>query len=178
MQTQPWYRQPWPWFLISLPALAVAGGIVTVILALRTSDGVVAPDYYKRGLAINEELSRRERAGALGVKVSLSADSLRQGDRVTVRVASAEALPQEATLQVRLVHPARSGSDRVAVLARMRRSDDGREAIYSGIWRDGQGEPPAGVAWHVAVETASWRVDADATVAPGATVVAEAAAGT
>ena len=28
--TIPWYRQFWPWFLISLPATAVAGCAVTI----------------------------------------------------------------------------------------------------------------------------------------------------
>ena len=58
----PWYRQAWPWFLISLPATAVVAGLITFYLAARGWDGPVANDYYKQGLAINEELTRSNRA--------------------------------------------------------------------------------------------------------------------
>jgi len=51
----PWYRQPWPWFLIALPAAAVIGSIVTVVLAIVSADGVV-PDYYERGLRAKQTL--------------------------------------------------------------------------------------------------------------------------
>ena len=27
--SKPWYREPWPWFLMSLPAVAVIAGITT-----------------------------------------------------------------------------------------------------------------------------------------------------
>ncbi len=39
-----WYRQFWPWFVFGLPALAVAAGIVTVILALRYPVEVLEQD--------------------------------------------------------------------------------------------------------------------------------------
>ena len=39
--SKPWYREPWPWFLMSLPAVAVIAGITTVWLAVRSSDGLV-----------------------------------------------------------------------------------------------------------------------------------------
>jgi hypothetical protein len=38
---RPWYRQFWPWFLIALPMIAVIGGIVTLIIAVRSSDPLV-----------------------------------------------------------------------------------------------------------------------------------------
>ena len=47
--TKPWYREPWPWFLISLPATAVAAGITTVWIAATNADGLVVGDYYKAG---------------------------------------------------------------------------------------------------------------------------------
>ena len=37
----PWYRQFWPWFLIALPLTAVIGGLVTIVIAVRTSDTLV-----------------------------------------------------------------------------------------------------------------------------------------
>jgi hypothetical protein len=38
---EPWYRNPWVWLVIAIPALTVAGCIVTVILALTHPDYLV-----------------------------------------------------------------------------------------------------------------------------------------
>ena len=38
---RPWYREPWPWVLIAIPALAVVGSAVTLWLALRHPDTLV-----------------------------------------------------------------------------------------------------------------------------------------
>lgn len=163
---KPWYREPWPWFLIALPATAVVGGIVTAVVAFRGADGVVAADYYKRGLAINEELSRRRLAASLGVEAELRIGGIEPGDFVGVRLFAAQPLAPEAALRVRLVHPGRSGADRSAVLTRVATNDGGRSAEYAGSW--GDAAPVTGhPAWQVVVETARWRIDGDAVLEDG-----------
>lgn len=163
---RPWYREPWPWFLMALPAAAVVAGIVTAVIALRGADSVVAADYYKRGLAINEELSRSRLAAALGIEAELRIGGVEPGDFVGVRLVAAQALPPEAALRVRLVHPGRSGADRSAVLARVAVADAGRSAEYAGSW--GEAAPVARQpAWRIVVETAQWRLDGDAMMQDG-----------
>lgn len=157
----PWYRHGWVWFVIAIPLAAVLGGIVTVFLAVRSSDGVVAADYYKRGLAINEELSRHDRARALGLTLELMADGIDSGDRVRLTVSAAQPLPAEATVNVRLVHPGRAGADRTARLARTIAGGDGRGADFVGAWSETT-PAPANVAWRLIVETQHWRVEGDA----------------
>lgn len=45
----PWYRQFWPWFIIALPAAAVAGGLLTLWIAMSNPDYlVVDEDEYSR----------------------------------------------------------------------------------------------------------------------------------
>ena len=66
MRDLPWYRQPWVWFVIALPAIAVVGSVVLLILALRFGDEVVERDYYQRGLSINKELAPRDHAADTG----------------------------------------------------------------------------------------------------------------
>ena len=39
---KPWYREPWPWILMSGPATVVVAGCVTAVIAIRTADPVVA----------------------------------------------------------------------------------------------------------------------------------------
>ncbi len=158
---KPWYREPWPWLLMALPAAAVVGGIVTAVIAFRGADGVVAADYYRRGLAINEELSRSRRAAALGIEAELRIGGIEPGDPVGVRLVAAQALPPEAALRVRLVHPGRSGADRSALLARVGASVDGRTAEYAGSWGEAGpvGRQPT---WRIVIESAQWRIDGDA----------------
>jgi len=163
---KPWYREPWPWFLMALPAAAVVGGIVTAVIAFRGADGVVAADYYKRGLAINEELSRSRLAASLGVEAEFRIGGIEPGDFVAVRLVAEQPLPPEAALRVRLVHPGRSGADRSAVLARVGTNDGGRSVEYAGSW--GEAAPVTGhPAWQVVIETAQWRLDGDAAIEDG-----------
>ena len=60
LSDRPWYREPWPWILMSVPATAVVAGIITLWLAVSSADGLVAEDYYKQGLAINRVIEREE----------------------------------------------------------------------------------------------------------------------
>ncbi len=151
---------------MALPAAAVVGGIATAVIAFRGADGVVAADYYKRGLAINEELSRRRFASALGIVADVRVGGVEPGDPVSVRIAAAQTLPPEATLRVRLVHPGRSGADRLAVLARVASDDGGRSVEYAGSWADAAavgGHP----AWQIVIESAHWRLDGDVPIEEG-----------
>ena len=44
LDSRPWYRQFWPWFLIAIPACTVAGCMVTIALAISTSEPVITTD--------------------------------------------------------------------------------------------------------------------------------------
>jgi hypothetical protein len=35
---KPWYREPWPWVAIAIPAAAVVMGVTTLILAINNPD--------------------------------------------------------------------------------------------------------------------------------------------
>jgi hypothetical protein len=162
----PWYRQLWPWLVIAPPAAAVIAGIVTIFIAVRGADGLVAADYYKRGLAINEELARSRMAQALGLDASLRMDGVAAGDRVRIELGGAQALPAEAFVTLRLVHPARSGDDRVLTLARVSIDGNGRHAAYAGEFRDGGGDAGR-TAWRLVVEGRGWRLDGDLSIGSG-----------
>src|SRR5215211_869284 len=54
----PWYREPWPWILIAGPLTVVIACMATAVIAIRSDDGVVAGDYYKRGLLVNQRLPK------------------------------------------------------------------------------------------------------------------------
>ena len=53
----PWYKERWTWLLMLMPATAIVAGFITLWLAITSFDGLVADDYYKQGLAINQTLA-------------------------------------------------------------------------------------------------------------------------
>lgn len=108
IESRPWYRQFWPWFLISLPLSAVVAGTATIIIANVTFDGLVVDDYYKQGKAINQEKGRDRMATHLGLSAVLNLDL--QAGEVRVKLDSKVEIPAQA-LRLTLVHPTRAGWD-------------------------------------------------------------------
>lgn len=48
-QLLPWYRYPWPWVAIAIPAVAVIGGLFTLYLAVSNPDPLVVDEHrYER----------------------------------------------------------------------------------------------------------------------------------
>ena len=157
LEARPWYREPWPWILLAIPVATIIAGAITMLIALRGADGVVAEDYYKRGLEIGVEASRQERARMLGLRADVRWDGLAAGDAIRVTL-HGEASAAAPTLRLRLVHPAHSSADRVALLSRQRR-DDGTVASV-GAWPPATDASVPRVA-RVVLETEQWRIDGD-----------------
>lgn len=66
-----WHKEPWAWFIFFLPFSAVVAGISTYFIANNEADPLVVGDYYKKGKAINLELSKIKLAQKLGIKFEL-----------------------------------------------------------------------------------------------------------
>ncbi len=164
MDVRPWYRQPWPWFLIALPAVAVIGSVTSLVLAIRTDDPVVASDYYKRGLAINDEIKRVDRAAALGIEPKFELAGLHAGDAVTLRLVAKQPMPAEAVVRIGVAPAGSSDLQPSLVLGRSAASADGREATFNGAWRDDIPDAKSGKIREVVIETAQWRVETRAEI--------------
>jgi len=104
----PWYRQFWPWFLISLPATVVVASIITINLAVKSNDGLVTDNYYKKGLAIHRDADALEKARKLGVNAVFTVPGERK--KLALSLASQNNLAF-GKLQVDLRHPTRSQLD-------------------------------------------------------------------
>ena len=144
-RAKPWYREPWPWILMAGPAAVVVAGLVTAWLAVISDDGLVADDYYKQGLAINQTLGRSEAAARHGIKAELS---LAEG-RVRVRLSGAGG----STLNLRLAHPTRAGMDQSVNLVMT------EPGVYEGRI---QAARPG--RWHVVLQQGDWRLAGDWTL--------------
>lgn len=109
----PWYKQFWPWFLITFPAIAVVAGIATIILAVKSDDGLVKDDYYKAGLAINRTLERKQAAQDLNLNATVHWDKLTQ--TVTLQLTGKlKTLPSRLTLH--LAHITQADNDYTVLL--------------------------------------------------------------
>ena len=140
-----WYREPWVWLLISLPLSAVIGGMITIYLAVSTSDGLVVDDYYQHGKEINRVLARDEAAARYQLQAVLGIDS--QGGQVTVTLTARDSLPPSAPVRFLLLHPTRAGQDQEILLV------PGGEGMYTGVV-----SPVEDGSWLVQLGTDEWRL--------------------
>lgn len=141
----PWYRQGWPWFLIALPAVAVIAGIITLVIAVQTFDGLVVDDYYKEGRAIVQTIGRSERARELGLRATLRVRS--ESIRIVLTGADAARLPEQIIVTV--AHPTRGGQDQILALSGMKGVFDAALApLSTGRW-----------LFQIEDESRSWRMN-------------------
>jgi hypothetical protein len=140
-----WYRNPWPWLLMSGPAIVLVAGAVTTWIAFASADGLVAEDYYKQGLGINRRLEREDAARGLGISAVL------YRDESSIVVEMRGAAPE--VLFVHLAHATRAGHD-----VRLRLTPGG-----DGAYRAGLPPLPPG-RWRAAIEDArgTWRIVVEA----------------
>jgi hypothetical protein len=96
-ESSTWYREPMVWLVVGIPGIAVLMGAVMLTLAVTTYDGLVADDYYKRGLQINRSMER---------------------DTMAERHGLASVEPPEI-VNLRLFHATRPGLDLHVVLRRI-----------------------------------------------------------
>lgn len=144
--SKPWYKEPWPWLLILFPAVAVVGGFITLAFAVQTTDGFVTADYYKVGLAINQELSREQKAKDLNLRAE--ANAYVDNGMLLVHLKSDGAMP--AALRLIITHPTRVSMDQSISLKAM-----------PGGWYQGRVKPMPQARWRLMLEdpARSWRID-------------------
>ena len=141
---KPWYREPWPWLLMTGPAAVLVAGAATTWIAFASADGLVADDYYRQGLGINKRLARTQAAERAGI--SARVERAQGRIRVHLRGESPEAL------FVQLAHATRAGHDLRLRLAPA--ADGAYEAELA---------PLAAGRWHAVIEDprGRWRLTQD-----------------
>lgn len=139
-----WYREPMMLLVVGLPLVAVIGSVITLFIAARSFDGLVADDYYKQGLEINRRLERDKRADALGLRISLQRLADDELMRIVIRGEPAYVPPQ--SVEVAFTHATRAGLDSV-LLAPLHA--DGSYAFPNPELAPGR--------WNITVSTPTWR---------------------
>jgi hypothetical protein len=112
----PWYRHPWPWFLMIGPLIVVIASLATAWLAIKSDDGLVTADYYQKGLAIHQTLLSSEKARKMGLTASVKlADH-----SLVIRLQALSPLSSfPDRLLVTISHPTRAGLDQNIELKRI-----------------------------------------------------------
>jgi len=141
-----WYREPWPWLLMSGPFIVVVACLGTGWLAFKSDDGLVATDYYKQGLAINRKISRADVDRTAGIGASIA---VTQNGDVRARIDGQGDAPLEVRLTLARTHAgADGGADGEVVLLR-------RDA--EGDYIGSLAANPAG-RWVVTLDSRTWRL--------------------
>lgn len=142
---RPWYREPWPWILAAGPFIVVVAAIYTAWLAVKSNDGLVTDDYYKKGLAANQTIARSDQATKMGLVAGIRI----AGETLSVRLqANDPGFKMPPSVLATVSHPTRAGLDQARLLVR-------NGSVYSGEMR-----LPAAGHWLVLLEDEgrTWRL--------------------
>lgn len=82
MESKVWYKQFWPWLLISIPLFSMLKAGHTVYIMNKQSPDLVVDDYYAEGKAINMNLAKYREAASR----NLAGGVLIAGNKVIVNM--------------------------------------------------------------------------------------------
>lgn len=117
MDREPWYRYFWPWFLIGVPLLSVALGVMMIYLAVSTKDGLVKDYFRKEGRTVEADRSRDELALRQGIVAKIRVDELTGSIRLELQGAEGA---QPAQLMLEVIHPTQEREDVDLILHRLK----------------------------------------------------------
>lgn len=104
---KPWYKQFWPWFLISVPVVVMVVCAIIIYLAVTQGNfSMVVDDYYKKGKTINAVIAHVERAQELNISFEFKA-----ADGALALRYNTGAPEQLSALQVKFVHATDAAKD-------------------------------------------------------------------
>lgn len=107
----PWYKQFWPWFILTPLFVVMIAGFSMLYIAIVTSDGVVVDNYYEDGKGIVQRTAEDEFARNQNLRATLTwEDAIRvdlQGDL--------RPLPEQ--LELMIIFPTSKAYDHYVVLS-------------------------------------------------------------
>lgn len=104
---RPWYKEPYVWMLIGIPLTSVIVGSFFITLSIQNKDTLVRDNYYKDGLAYNQELQWDKKAKSLDIRLELTIT----GNDLRINILNSRQVPPD-TLKVTLGHPTIPEKDR------------------------------------------------------------------
>ncbi|TDR33135.1 FixH family protein [Hydromonas duriensis] len=142
---EPWYKNHVVLLMLTLPLVVVLASFITLYLAIKTNDGVLDDDYYKQGLAINQDLARDNQAKTLGLTAQLQI----KGPAVELKMTSlATAALAGQPIKMSLQNMASKTEDSVLTLV----------PAGEGVWRGELKKQISTGHWHIQLEAQDWRL--------------------
>ncbi len=142
---RPWFREPWVWLIIALPASAVLGGIVTIWIAVESDDGLVQDNYYKYGMEINKALDRDKMAIQYNLAADLKISEAQ--NNIQISLDANDQFISPSSIKLSFLHPTIKGQDQILVF------QSTGENIYAGLMPSLiQGN------WYLQIEADDWRL--------------------
>ena len=142
---RPWFREPWVWLIIALPASAVLGGIVTIWIAVESDDGLVQDDYYKHGMEINRKLDRDKAALRYNLVADLKISEAQ--NNIQISLDANDQFISPSSIKLSFLHPTIKGQDQILVF-----QSTGKN-IYAGLL-----PPLIPGNWYLQIEADDWRL--------------------
>ena len=145
---RPWFREPWVWLIVALPASAVLGGIVTIWIAVESDDGLVQDDYYKHGLEINRTLDRDKAAVQYELVADLKISETQ--NNIQISLDANDRFISPSSIKLSFLHPTIKGQDQILVF----QTDS--NGVYAGAL-------PSLISgkWYLQIEADDWRLLVD-----------------
>ena len=123
----PWYRQPWLWFLLLFPGMAIGWSAFSVTTAYRMAPSMVSDDYSREGRGINQSFARDDRAFELG----LAGDIKVLDNKIRLDLTSHGEATDYDFIVINLFHPTHERHDRIVQL-----NPEGNGIYTSSLTRD------------------------------------------
>jgi len=103
---KPWYKEPWLWFVLSVPIASVILSSIMVSVAVIGQDSLVSDNYYKDGMGINQTIEQDRLAVQLNIVPIVTIQ-----DKTAIISIKSDKMPIQAFLTLKLVHPTTSDKD-------------------------------------------------------------------
>lgn len=158
---EPWYKHRWPWVVFGLPAMVVVASLITLYVAIKTDDGVVVDDYYKKGLAVNEDLTRVQKARDLQLVGKL----MMHDNRLEL---SLQSKPQAVSVG----QPLKFSAQNYAA-----KTQDVTVTLLptaNGTWTAQMPQAMATGRWQLLIESTEWQIQSEVTGIPQGTLIFKA----
>ena len=127
--TEPWYRQFWPWFIIGLLGFSVVAGLSTVWISLQTTDSLVLQSDDGIQIVAERRANAERLANELGLAALLAINLDTGAVSAAMRAGSLDEAP--TLLELEFTHPAFADRDQLITLHRAQPDAEGNP-VWSG----------------------------------------------
>jgi hypothetical protein len=111
MIIQPWYKQFWPWFMLSMLGVSITVGLSLLAISIIKGDSLVVDNYYDAGKGINTALDREKLAKQLQLTAVVNFN-----DETGIAEVALTGNSRPAQLTLSLISPTQPEKDRRIVM--------------------------------------------------------------